>query len=157
MNRIPMTKNGLEKLKSELEHYKAVERPRVKDEVAVARAHGDLKENAEYHAARDKQSFVEGRIEELEDKIGRAEVIDSSKLGNEKVVFGATVSLLNLETDEEIRYTIVGEDEADYKNNMLAVTSPIAQSLIGKRVGDEAIVHAPKGNVEYEILAITVE
>ncbi|WP_027390243.1 transcription elongation factor GreA [Chrysiogenes arsenatis] len=157
MNRIPMTKKGLEKLKNELDHYKAVERPRVKEEVAVARAHGDLKENAEYHAARDKQSFVEGRIEELEDKIGRAEVIDSSKLGNDKVVFGATVSLLNLETDEEIRYTIVGDDEADYKNNMLAVTSPIAQSLIGKRVGDEAVVHAPKGNVEYEILAITIE
>lgn len=156
MNRIPMTKNGLEKLKSELEHYKAVERPRVKEEVAIARAHGDLKENAEYHAARDKQSFVEGRIEELEDKIGRAEVIDSSKLGNEKVVFGATVTLLNLETDDEIKYTIVGDDEADYKNNMIAVTSPIAQSLIGKRVGDEAVVHAPKGNVEYEILAITV-
>nr|WP_236613326.1 transcription elongation factor GreA [Chrysiogenes arsenatis] len=152
-----MTKKGLEKLKNELDHYKAVERPRVKEEVAVARAHGDLKENAEYHAARDKQSFVEGRIEELEDKIGRAEVIDSSKLGNDKVVFGATVSLLNLETDEEIRYTIVGDDEADYKNNMLAVTSPIAQSLIGKRVGDEAVVHAPKGNVEYEILAITIE
>ncbi|ADU65513.1 transcription elongation factor GreA [Desulfurispirillum indicum S5] len=154
MDRIPMTKTGLENLRKELEHLKKNERHQVKEEIAVARAHGDLKENAEYHAAREKQSFIEGRIAELEDKVLRAEVIDPSTLASDKVLFGSQVTLLNLETDSEVVYTVVGDDEADYKSNLIAVSSPLAQSLIGKRVGDEVVVNAPKGAVEYEILKI---
>ncbi|MBB5021604.1 transcription elongation factor GreA [Desulfurispira natronophila] len=156
MNRIPMTKTGLESLKTELQQLKTQDRHQVKEEIAVARAHGDLKENAEYHAAREKQSFIEGRISELEDKIARADVIDPANLSTDKVVFGCRVTLLNLETDQEVSYTIVGEDEADYRNNLIAITSPVAQSLIGKAVGDEALVNAPKGTIEYEILDIGV-
>nr|WP_221270412.1 transcription elongation factor GreA [Desulfurispira natronophila] len=151
-----MTKTGLESLKTELQQLKTQDRHQVKEEIAVARAHGDLKENAEYHAAREKQSFIEGRISELEDKIARADVIDPANLSTDKVVFGCRVTLLNLETDQEVSYTIVGEDEADYRNNLIAITSPVAQSLIGKAVGDEALVNAPKGTIEYEILDIGV-
>lgn len=157
MDRIPMTAEGYAKLKDELAHYKTIERPQVKDEIATARAHGDLRENAEYHAAREKQSFIEGRIGELEDKISRAEVIDPRKLGNDKVVFGSRVRLLNLETDEEVTYVIVGDDEADYRNRRVAISSPIAASLIGRSQGDEVVVNAPKGAIEYEILEISVD
>jgi transcription elongation factor GreA len=154
---IPMTPHGLKKLKEELKHLQTVERGKISREIEVARAHGDLRENAEYHAAKEKQSHIEGRILNLNDWIARAEVIDTAKLGGDKVVFGATVELLDTETDKTITYRLVGELEADLKKRWIAVTSPVARALIGKKVGDVATVQSPGGVREYEIQNISFE
>jgi transcription elongation factor GreA len=154
---IPMTPSGLRKLKEELKQLQTVERGKISREIEVARAHGDLRENAEYHAAKEKQGHIEGRILDLNDWIARAEVIDTSKLGGDVVVFGATVVLLDPDTDKTVTYRIVGELEADIKKRWLAVTSPVARALIGKRVGDVAIVRSPGGEREYELQEIRFE
>ncbi|WP_224249891.1 transcription elongation factor GreA [Hyalangium gracile] len=154
---IPMTPYGLRKLKEELKQLQTVERSKISKEIEVARAHGDLRENAEYHAAKEKQSHIEGRILDLNDWIARAEVIDTSKLKGDAVVFGATVVLLDAETDKTVTYRIVGELEADIKKRWLAVTSPVARALIGKKVGDTAIVRSPGGEREYEIEEVRFE
>ena len=149
---IPMTVEGAENLREELAHRKSVLRPEITQAIAEAREHGDLKENAEYHAAREQQGFNEGRIQEIEGKLADAQVIDISKLPKgEKVIFGVTVSLLDVDTDEETRYKIVGEDEADLKEGKISVMSPIARALIGKSVGDAVVVTTPGGEHEYEI------
>lgn len=148
----PMTVQGAEALRSELQHRKSVLRPQITQAIAEAREHGDLKENAEYHAAREQQSFNEGRIQEIEGKLADAQVIDVRKISpTGKVVFGATVTLIDAETDTEVRYQIVGEDEADLKAGKLSVMSPIARGLIGKTEGDVVVVKTPKGDVAYEI------
>ena len=153
--RAPMTVQGAEKLRAELQHLKSVERPRIIQAIAEAREHGDLKENAEYHAAREQQSFAEGRIAEVEAKLSNAQVIDVTKLPkNGKVVFGTTVVLMNVENEEEVTYRIVGEDEADLKENMISVTSPIARALINKEEGELAEVHTPNGMHEYEVVEV---
>lgn len=155
MNKTPMTVAGERKLREELAHRKNALRPQITEAIAEARAHGDLKENAEYHAAREQQSFNEGRIKEIEAKLASAEVIDVTKLdAGGRVVFGATVEIMNLETDEEVTYTIVGEDEADIKSGLISVTSPIARALVGKSAGDTATVDAPGGAKDYEILDV---
>ncbi|MDC0707110.1 transcription elongation factor GreA [Stigmatella sp. ncwal1] len=154
---IPMTPSGLRKLKEELKQLQTVERGKISREIEVARAHGDLRENAEYHAAKEKQGHIEGRILDLNDWIARAEVIDTSKLGGDKVIFGATVVLLDSETDKTVTYRIVGELEADIKKRWLAVTSPVARALIGKGVGDVALVRSPGGEREYEVQEIRFE
>jgi transcription elongation factor GreA len=154
---IPMTPYGLRKLKEELRQLQTVERTKISKEIEVARAHGDLKENAEYHAAKEKQSHIEGRILDINDWIARAEVIDTSKLKGDAVVFGATVVLLETETDKSVTYRIVGELEADIKKRWLAVTSPVARALIGKKVGDSAVVRSPGGEREYEIEEVRFE
>ncbi len=152
MNRYPMTVEGERKLQEELKQLKSEARPRVIEAIAEAREHGDLKENAEYHAAREQQGFIEGRIKELEGKLGNAQVIDVKTLPQTgKVLFGVTVTLLNTDTDEEVKYRIVGEDEADVKAQKISVTSPIARALIGKEEGDIVQVSTPGGDVEYEI------
>lgn len=152
MTKYPMTVEGEKALRDELENLKKVVRPRIVQAIAEAREHGDLKENAEYHAAREQQSFCEGRVQEIEAKLSHAQVIDVNKLPETgRVIFGVTVTIINCETDKEITYKIVGEDEADIKQNKIAVTSPIARALIGKEVGDVAVVVAPSGEVEYEI------
>ncbi len=151
----PMTVYGANSLKQELEKLKSVDRPNVIKAIAEARAHGDLKENAEYHAAREQQSFIEGRINSIEHKLASARVIDVTTIENTgKVIFGTTVTLLNLTNEQEVKYTIVGEDEADLKHNKISVTSPIARSLIGKHVGDDVTVKAPGGELQYEILRV---
>ncbi len=158
MNRVPLTVKGAEKLRAELDELKNVKRPQIIEAIATARAHGDLKENAEYHAAREQQSFAEGRIKEIEGKLSNAEIIDVTKLNaNGKVVFGTTVDLADEETGEEVTYTIVGEDEADIKQGMISVTSPIARAMIGKEEGDIAVVEAPAGQKEYEIVEVRYE
>ncbi|MEE9451925.1 MAG: transcription elongation factor GreA [Gammaproteobacteria bacterium] len=150
--RYPMTVAGAKALREECHRLKAVERPRIIQALSEARAHGDLKENAEYHAAREQQSFNEGRIQELEAKLANAQVIDVTKLPNTgKVIFGCTVRVVNTKTDEEVMYRVVGEDESDIRQNKISITSPIARALIGKSVGDEVEVNAPKGIEEYEI------
>lgn len=155
LNKIPMTVEGAEKLRLELEHLKKVERPRIVKAIAEAREHGDLKENAEYHAAREQQSFCEGRIQEIEGKLSHAQIIDVKTIAESgRVIFGATVDLINVETEEAVSYQIVGEDEADIKSNKISVSSPIARALVGKEVGDVALVRAPGGDVEYEIDAV---
>jgi len=147
-----MTVTGEARLREELERLKKVERPRIVQAIAEARAHGDLKENAEYHAAREQQSFAEGRIMEIEGKLGNAQVIDISTIPcTGKVIFGTTIDLINAETGDPVRYRIVGEDEADIKGNMISVGSPIARALIGKEEGDVVLVRAPGGDIEYEI------
>ncbi len=147
-----MTEAGAEQLRAELEHLKRVERPRIVRAIAEARAHGDLKENAEYHAAREQQSFAEGRIQEIESKLSRAQIIDITRLPpDDKVIFGATVTVINLDSDETRVYRIVGDDEADVKAGRISYQSPIARALIGKRVGDEVAVQTPSGTVSYEI------
>jgi len=152
MNKVPMTVAGEAALRAELEHLKKVDRPRIVEAIAEARAHGDLKENAEYHAAREQQSFNEGRVMEIEGKLGGAQVIDVTKLPKTgKVIFGTTIDLINLESDETVTYKIVGEDEADVKLNLISVGSPIARALIGKEEGDVVVVKAPGGDIEYEI------
>jgi len=152
MNKVPMTVAGEAALRSELEHLKMVERPRISDAIADAREHGDLKENAEYHAAREQQSFAEGRIMEIEGKLSNCQVIDVTQITRTgKVIFGTTVDLINVESDETVTYTIVGEDEADVKNNRISVGSPIARAMIGKEEGDVVLVKAPGGDIEYEI------
>jgi len=154
----PITARGAKKLQEELEQLKKVERPRVIAAIAEARAHGDLKENAEYHAAREQQSFIEGRIADINGKLGNAQIIDVTQLdANGKVVFGATVDLAEEESGEEITYQIVGEDEADIKEGLISITSPIARALIGKMEGDVAEVQAPGGVKSYEIVEVRYE
>lgn len=151
----PMTTKGSEKLKAELKQLKSVDRPRITKAIAEARAHGDLSENAEYHAAREQQSFAEGRINHIDSALAEAQIIDVTALDSGgRVVFGATVGLLNVETDDEVTYQIVGEEEADINERLISVTSPIARALIGKEEGDSADVNAPSGIIEYEILSI---
>ncbi len=157
MQKIPITPSGLKKLKEELERLISEERPRNIKAIAEARAHGDLSENAEYHAAKERQSFIGGRIQELQTKIANANVIDPSKISHDRVAFGATVSLLNVETDEEKVFMLVGPEEADIKEGKISIYSPIAKSLIGKEEGDTAIVKAPAKTIEYEVLEIRFE
>ena len=155
MNKVPLTTRGADKLRAELKQLKTVDRPSVIDAIATAREHGDLKENAEYHAAREQQSFIEGRIQEIEGKLSNAEIIDVSKLNaGDRIVFGATVDLADEDTGEQITYQIVGEDEADIKSNMISIVSPIARALIGKHIGDLTVVNAPGGDKEFEILDV---
>jgi transcription elongation factor GreA len=154
MEKVPMTAAGNLRLQEELKHLKSVARPEVIKAIAEAREHGDLSENAEYHAARERQSFIEGRVMELEDKISRAEVIDTSKLAGDTVKFGATVTLADEDTDEETTYQIVGQDEADIKEGRLSITAPLARSLIGKSEGDQVEVTTPGGSKSYEIVSI---
>lgn len=150
-----MTVRGAEKLREELEYLKSDLRPKIIEAIAEARAHGDLKENAEYHAAREQQGFCEGRIQDIEGKLSKAQVIDVTKLANTgRVVFGATVTVLKSDTEEEITYRIVGDDEADIKVGLISINSPIARGLIGKEVDDVAIIKTPAGDVEYEILEV---
>ena len=152
MSKVPMTVLGAEMLREELERLKKVDRPRVVEAIAEARAHGDLKENAEYHAAREQQSFIEGRIKEIESKLSYAQVIDVAKLPrSDKVVFGTTVDIINIDTDEKVTYTIVGDDEADIKQGKISYQSPIARALIAKEIGEEVRVQTPGGEVFYEI------
>lgn len=154
MQRVPMTPGGYQALQEELERLKKIERPKAIEDIATARAHGDLSENAEYDAAKERQGFIEGRIRELEVKIGKAEIIDPSSVKSDRVQFGATVQLLDLDSDKKIVYTLVGDDEADPDKGRLNVMSPVARALIGKREGDEIEVHAPGGQRAYEILSI---
>lgn len=153
-DKIPMTLSGYRRLEEELKQLKNVERPAVIKAIAEAREHGDLSENAEYHAARERQSFIEGRIMELEAKIGRAEVIDVSKLDGDTIKFGATVLLHDEDIDEEVHFQIVGEDEADIKAGLLSITSPLARALIGKKVNDTVEVHTPKGQRSYTVVKV---
>ncbi len=154
MDKFPITANGFEDLQVELKDLKSVQRPAVIKAIAEAREHGDLSENAEYHAAREKQGFIEGRIQELEDKMARAEVIDVASLSGPMVKFGAKVTIVDEETDEESTYTITGEYEADIENGLIAVTAPIARGLIGKEEGDSVEIQTPKGPRTYEILTV---
>jgi len=154
MEKVPMTVAGHAALEEELRRRQQIERPRIIQAISEARAHGDLSENAEYHAAKESQSMNEGRIAELEDKLSRAEVIDVSKLSGSTVKFAATVTVLDEETEEEKRYQIVGENEANVKDGRVSVTSPIARALIGKKVGDTVEVKTPKGGRSYEILTV---
>jgi transcription elongation factor GreA len=152
MEKNPITPEGAVRLREELINLKSVQRPAVIQAIAVAREHGDLSENAEYHAARDKQSFIEGRIKDIENKLALAEVIDPSKLAGNRVAFGATVKLSNTDTGEEVTYRILGADEADLAKGSISVTSPLARSLLGKEVGDEVKVRMPGGERTYEVL-----
>lgn len=154
MEKVPMTAVGYKRLQDELRHLKLVERPAVIKAIAEAREHGDLSENAEYHAARERQSFIEGRVLELEDKISRADVIDVAKLSGGTIKFGATVTVADEDTDEEITYQIVGQDESDIKNGLLSITSPLARALIGKSEGDNVEVTTPNGSKSYEVVGV---
>jgi transcription elongation factor GreA len=155
MQKIPMTVQGELLLREELVELKTVKRPRIVADIAEAREHGDLKENAEYHAAREEQGFCEGRIQEIEAKLSNVQVIDVTKMPNTgKVIFGTTVTIVNVETDDEVTYKVVGDDEADIKNNLISVNSPIARGLIGKEVDDEVNIATPKGNVGFEIIEV---
>lgn len=152
MAQVPMTVAGEAKLREELNHLKSVERPRIIQAIAEAREHGDLKENAEYHAAREQQGFAEGRIQEIESKLSEARVIDVTTIPKSgKVIFGVTVKLVNIDTEEEVSWQIVGDDEADVKQRKISVSSPVARALIGKEEGDVVGVQTPSGDVEYEI------
>ena len=155
MNQIPMTERGAQQLRDELKRLKTVDRPRIVEAISDAREHGDLKENAEYHAAREQQGFCEGRIQEIESKLSNAQIIDVTKVPNNgKIIFGSTVTVYNTKTDEEVGYKIVGDDEADIKSNLISVNSPIARALIGKEVDDVATVTTPNGEVEYEVVEV---
>ncbi|MDE0284289.1 MAG: transcription elongation factor GreA [Gammaproteobacteria bacterium] len=155
MNRMPITAEGAERLRRQLDELKSVERPAVIQALAEARAHGDLSENAEYHAARERQGFIEGRIATIEEALAVAEIIDVTKIDADgKIVFGATIELFNLDTGQEVRYQIVGEMEADIDQGLLSVTAPIARAMIGKEEGDVIQVNAPGGIVEYEVLSV---
>ncbi|MDO9461140.1 MAG: transcription elongation factor GreA [Alphaproteobacteria bacterium] len=154
MERIPMTAGGFESLETEVRHLKTVERPAIIKAISSAREHGDLSENAEYHAAKERQSYVEGRLMELEDKISRAQVIDVAKLSGDDVKFGATVKLLDEDTEDEATYQVVGEIEADVKAGRISITSPLGRALIGKRIGDAVEVNTPGGGKSYEILSV---
>ncbi|MFD1627236.1 transcription elongation factor GreA [Azospirillum griseum] len=154
MEKVPMTAAGFNRLQEELKHLKVTERPAVIKAIAEAREHGDLSENAEYHAARERQSFIEGRVLELEDKISRAEVIDPTKLSGNTVKFGATITLADEDTDEETTYQIVGQDESDIKNGRLSIQAPLARALINKAVGDSVEVSTPGGSKMYEIVSV---
>jgi len=152
--KVPMTAEGYASLEREVKRLKSEERPRIIQAISEARAHGDLSENAEYHAAKEQQSLNEARVADIEDKLSRAQVIDVSKLSGNTVKFGATVTIADEETDEELRYQIVGDDEADVKNGRLAISSPIARALIGKSEGDSVEVVTPKGSKDYEVLKV---
>ncbi|QGM80476.1 transcription elongation factor GreA [Otariodibacter oris] len=155
MQQIPMTVRGAELLREELDFLKNVRRPEIIKAIAEAREHGDLKENAEYHAAREQQGFCEGRIQEIEGKLGNAQIIDVTKIPNTgKVIFGTTVTLINTDTDEEVTYRIVGDDEADIKEGRISVNSPIARGLIGKEIDDTVNIKTPGGNVEFDIIEV---
>ncbi len=155
MKQIPLTAEGAERLKQELQQLKTVRRPAVIEAIATAREHGDLKENAEYHAAREEQGFIEGRIAELESVLSNAQIIDVTRLNStDRVVFGCTVNLVDLASDAELVYQIVGDIEADINHNRIAISSPIARALIGKQEGDDVVVEAPGGTMEYAITAI---
>ncbi|MGM0578200.1 MAG: transcription elongation factor GreA [Myxococcota bacterium] len=153
-NRYIITRRGMEKLRARLKEIKEVDRPQNVTDIEEARAHGDISENAEFHAAKERQAFLEGEMRELEDKLGRAEVVDPSTLGGDKVVFGATVTLLNVDTDEEVTYQIVGTDESDIKEGTISYQSPIARAIIGKEEGDEVVFQAPGGSRTYEIMEV---
>ncbi len=153
--RAPMTLRGAQRLREELEELKSVKRPAVIEAISEARAHGDLKENAEYHAAREQQSFIEGRIKQLEGELSHADVIDVAKLNaGDKVVFGATVTIADAETDEEKRYQIVGDLEADIRQGLIAISSPVARAMIGKHEGDSISIDAPGGTRDYDIVSV---
>ncbi|MDH2997872.1 transcription elongation factor GreA [Pasteurellaceae bacterium LFhippo2] len=155
MKQIPMTVRGAEQLREELDFLKNVRRPEIIKSIAEAREHGDLKENAEYHAAREQQGFCEGRIQEIEGKLGNAQIIDVTKMPNNgKVIFGTTVTLLNVETEEEVTYRIVGDDEANIKESLISVNSPIARGLVGKEVDDSVTITTPGGKVEFDIIDV---
>jgi transcription elongation factor GreA len=154
-DKVPLTARGAEKLRAELKQLKSEDRPRVIKAIADAREHGDLKENAEYHAAREEQGFIEGRIADIEGKLSNAQIIDVTKMGaNGKVIFGTTVDLVDEDSGDEVTYQIVGEDEADIKSGLISVASPIARALIGKMEGDIAVVNTPGGGKEFEIIAV---
>lgn len=153
-DRIPMTVTGHEKLKEELKRLKTEDRRKISAEIEVARAHGDLKENSEYHAAKEKQSFIEGRIQDLDDRLARAQVIDVSRLTGDRVVFGAYVTFVDADSEEKSTYQIVGDDEADLKANKISISSPFARQLIGKNEGDEVEIRSPKGNRTVEIVSV---
>lgn len=153
--KVPMTPEGYARLAEELKRLKTIERPAVIRAIAAAREHGDLSENAEYHAARERQSFIEGRVMELEDQLARAEVIDASKLSGKRVMFGATVRLVDEETEEEVTYRIVGPLEADIQQGLLSIESPLARALLGKEAGDEVEVETPRGTRYFEILEVS--
>ena len=156
MSRAPITAKGAARLRAELEELKSVKRPAVIQAIAEARAHGDLRENAEYHAAREQQGFIEGRIKHLEAELSHAQIIDVAQLAaGDKVVFGATVVLADVDTDEEKKYQIVGDLEADIKQSLIAISSPIARALIGKNEGDSVTIQAPAGEHEYEIVSVS--
>jgi transcription elongation factor GreA len=157
MKRVPLTPNGFQKLQEELNRLLKVDRPHNIKAIAEARAHGDLSENAEYHAAKERQSFIEGRIQELKTKIALAEVIDTSKINQSKAAFGAKVKVLDISTDKELDFILVGPDEADVRNGKISISSPVGKSLIGKEVGDTATIKAPAKTMEYEILEINFE
>ena len=155
MDKEPITISGLEKLKKELQELKNVQRPKIVSAIAEARSHGDLKENAEYHAAKEQQSLLESRVLEINDTIARANVIDVTKIENEgKVIFGSSVYLKNLESSQKLNYKIVGKDEADIKNNLIYFKSPVGKGLIGKNVGDMVTINTPSGEKNYEILKV---
>ena len=155
MSQYPMTVHGADVLREELNMLKTIKRPEIVASIAEAREHGDLKENAEYHAAREQQGFCEGRIQDIEGKLGNAQIIDVSKIANTgKVIFGVTVTLLNIDTEVEVKYQIVGDDEADIKQNRISINSPIARGLIGKTVDSEIEISTPGGVVEYEIMSV---
>ncbi|MEJ2316023.1 MAG: transcription elongation factor GreA [Gammaproteobacteria bacterium] len=155
MNKIPLTVRGAETLRAELEELKKIKRPAVIQAIAEARAHGDLKENAEYHAAREQQSFIEGRIKDIESKLSHAQIIDVTTMdAGGRVIFGATVDVVDMNTDEEFTYQIVGEDEADIQKGLISVNSPIARGLVGKEEGDVAVVETPGGKREFEIVEV---
>ena len=152
---IPMTARGAENLRIELEHLKTVRRPEIVSSIAVAREHGDLKENAEYHAAREEQGFCEGRVQDIEWKLSNCQIIDVTKIANNgRVIFGCTVKIYNTETEEEITYNLVGDDEANIKENRISINSPIARGLVGKSVDDVAMVKTPGGAIEFEIVSV---
>lgn len=157
MSSVPMTLNGKKKLEEELKQLKFTERPKVIQAIAEARSHGDLSENAEYDAARERQGFIEGRIQDLEDKIARAQVVDPAQVRSDKIVFGATVEVKDLETDETKTYQIVGADEAEVKEGKLSIQSPIARQLLNKKEGDVVTIRVPKGELEYEVISIRYE
>ncbi len=157
MKRVPMTPEGHQKLKEELDRLVKVERPKNIKDIAEARAHGDLSENAEYHAAREKQSFLEGRIQELQSSLSLADIIDPSKINQSSVAFGAKVKVNDVDADVEYEFTLVGTEEADVKSGKISITSPVARALLGKEVGDVAVVKAPARTIEYEIVEIIFE
>jgi len=157
MSSIPMTMRGKKRLEEELKNLKYTERPRVIEAIATARAHGDLSENAEYDAAKEKQSFIEGRINEMEDKLARATVVDPREIRTDKIVFGATIEVMDCNNDEKKTFSIVGTDESDVKQGLLSIESPVARQLLNKTTGDVVTIKVPKGEVEYEILSVKYE
>lgn len=155
INLIPMTVRGAKKLRQELQKLKSIKRPRIINAIAEAREHGDLKENAEYHSAREEQSFCEGRIKEIEAKLSNSQIIDVTKLSNNgRVIFGATVTVLNLKKNEQFTYQIVGDDESDFKKNLISINSPMSRGLVGKKINSTVVICTPGGNVQYKILKI---